>query len=388
MRKIILIFFLSFFVFHVSGALSDSIRISLLTVLPWSNEVYSIYGHTAIRVCDPSRNLDLAFNYGTFDSSRPNFIYHFIKGETDYYLDAYNYDLFLYMYQRENTTVIEQVLNLPPEKKEEMVRMLFVNLQPENRGYRYDFLFDNCTTRPRNIIEQFAGGRITYPLQQTPTTFRTLIHEYTKPYPWMTFGIDLLIGSGADSTILLRQEMFLPERLMGGLSGAYVVSDDSISHRPMVLSTQTVLQSINVTKEPVFKITPMIAGIILLVITLILLICKIVFKKRFRIYFSLLFFVAGIAGCLIWFVALVSVHPVTYPNMNMPFFHPFYLIAAFGYIPAKTYRPVTWFHAINFVLLSTLLIAWPLIPQELNNANIPYILCLWASSGVWLKFKR
>ncbi len=134
MRKLILLFCLFFVSFQTFGFSGDSTQISLLTVLPWSNQAHTVYGHTAIRVYNPAENLDVVFNYGTFDSSKPNFLYHFIKGETDYYLDAYEYDIFLYIYQRQNATVIEQVLNLPTEKKEEMVQMLFVNLQPENRG--------------------------------------------------------------------------------------------------------------------------------------------------------------------------------------------------------------------------------------------------------------
>ena len=156
----------------------------------------------------------------------------------------------------------------------------------------------------------------------------------------------------------------------------------------MVLSTQTVIQSIHVTEKPAFEIVPMAAGIILLIITLILAICRFIFKRKFKMYFALLFFVAGIAGCLIWFVAFVSVHPVTYPNWNVFFFHPLYFIASVGYLLPKTYRFITWYHWINFVLLSAFLIAWPFIPQELNNANIPFVLCLWIGLGLRLKVKR
>jgi len=383
MKKFVFTVLSFFFSLHTFAFSGDSLQISLLTVLPWSDEVYTIYGHTAIRVCNSSDNSDLVFNYGTFDSNKPNFIYHFVRGETDYYLDAYEYETFIYIYQRANATVVEQVLNLQPEEKEEMLRMLFINLQQENRGYRYNFLFDNCTTRPRDIIEKIVGGHITYPPQQNPITFRMLIHEYNKSYPWMLFGIDLLIGNGADSIISFRQEMFLPKKLMNALDAAY--SNDGSEQRSIVSSTRLIMQSIAKYEDSkISSFNPMKTGIILLIHASVFGICGIIYKRKFRIFFGLIYLQATLIGLLVWFVALFSVHPCTFPNLNMYFFHPFYLIAFIGYILPKTHRVVTWFHWINCIFLPVFLIAWPFILQDLNNANIPYILCLWIGSGVWL----
>ncbi len=377
MKKLILTVLSFFFILHAFSSSGDSLRVSLLTVLPRSNFVYTIFGHTAIRVYDPAQKLDLVFNYGSFNWDEPNFMYPFVKGETDYYLGVYTYDEFEYIYTKGNYTVIEQVLNLPAEEKEAMFRMLMVNSLPENRGYRYNFLFDNCTTRPRDIIEKFAGGRIVYEEQKNPTTFRTLIRECAEPYPWMTFGMALVIGSGADSIIGLRQEMFLPEKLMNYLETAYVVNNDLEKH-PIVSSTQVVIQSFEAdNNQEISWFSPMIAGICLLIISLILGICGIIYKRRFRLFFALLFFAAGLAGCVIWFVAFFSIHPVTFPNCNIFFFHPLYFIAAVGCLLPKTYRFITWYHWINFVLLSVLLMAWPFILQEIDIANLPFILCLW-----------
>ncbi len=384
MKNFIIVFFSFFFITNTFGFSGDSIRISLLTVLPRPNEVYTIYGHTALRVSDISSKFDVVFNYGTFNSNAPNFLYHFIKGETDYYLDAYDFDLFLFSYQKGNSTIIEQMLNIPPAEKEKMMGMLFVNLQPENRGYRYNFLFDNCTTRARDIIEKFAGGNLIYEEKKDSTTFRTLIHGCTNPYPWMTFGIDLLIGSGADSLISFRQEMFLPEKLMDGLETAYVT--DSLGQRSIVLSSEVILQSFDAeNSRDVSWFSPMKTGIILLVITLVLGVCGLVNKRRFRLFFALLFFTAGVIGCIIWFVAFFSIHPCTFPNSNVFFFHPLYFIAMVGYLLPKTYRFITWYHWINFVLLSVLLIAWPFMLQEINLANLPFVLCLWVGLGRYLK---
>jgi len=384
MKKFVLGVLSVFFTLHTFGFSGDSLRVSLLTVLPSPNYVFTIFGHTAIRAYNPSEEFDWVFNYGSFNWNEPGFMYRFVKGQTDYYLAADKFDEFEYKYTMENSTVIEQVLNLSSEEKAEMLQMLYINSLPENRRYRYDFFFDNCTTRPRDIIEKVTRGRIVYPEQEKPTTFRTLIHEYTKPYPWLTFGIDLLIGSGADSLISLRQEMFLPEKLMNALENAYIENDGI--RRPMVSSTQIIIQSIEEDNHSGNSwFSPMAAGICLLVISLILGICGIIYKRRFRLFFALLFLVAGTAGCVVWFVAFLSTHPCTYPNWNVFFFHPLYFIALVGYLLPKTYRFITWYHWINFVLLSSLLIAWPFIPQEMNSANIPFVLCLWIGLGLRLK---
>ena len=387
MKKLVLTVLSFFFILQAFGFSGDSLQVSLLTVLPRSNYIYTYFGHTAIRLIDPSENLDWVFSYGSFNMNEPNFIYHFVRGETDYYLEVFTYDDFEHFYTMGNYTVIEQVLNLSPKEKEAMFQMLRFNSLPENRRYRYNFLFDNCTTRPRDIIERFTQGRIVYEEQKNPTTFRTLIHEYTKPYPWVTFGIDLLIGSGADSLIHLRQEMFLPEKLMNALETAHVANNSRIGGvivRPMVSSTQVIIQSSVNDIQGSSWFSPMMAGICLLVITLILGICGMIYKRRFRLFFALLFFVAGVAGCIIWFIAFFSIHPATFPNCNVFFFHPLYFIAAVGYLLPKTYRIITWYHWINLVLLSVLLMAWPFILQGINIANLPFILCLWIGLGLRL----
>ena len=386
MKRLVLTILSFFFVLQAFCFSGDSTRISLLTVLPSPNFVFTIFGHTGIRISEPSAKMDWVFNYGSFNWNEPNFMYHFVKGETDYYLEINTYDEFEYKYKMGNYTVIEQILDLPATEKEAMLRMLMVNYQPENRRYRYDFLFDNCTTRPRDIIEKATGGRIVYKEQKNPTTFRTLIHECTKPYPWTTFGIDLVIGSGADSLISLRKEMFLPERLMNAMETAYVVNDSS-EQRHIVSSTQVIIKSYMSDNHGISWFSPMIASICLLVITLILGICGIIYKRKFRLFFALLFFVAGVAGCIIWFIAFFSIHPCTFPNCNVFFFHPLYFIAAVGYLLPKPYHIIIWYHWINFVLLSALLMAWPFILQEINMANLPFVLCLWIGLGLRLNVK-
>ena len=143
--------------------LNDSAKISLLTSSPWYGAVYAYFGHTAIHVQDDSTGVNAVFNYGYFDSSQPNFIYRFVRGETDYILGVTTYEDFLWEYGYKGQEVVVQELNLSPEKKQQLYEALSLNALPENREYRYNFFYDNCATRPRDMVEKYTNGVIHYP---------------------------------------------------------------------------------------------------------------------------------------------------------------------------------------------------------------------------------
>ncbi|GHS91253.1 membrane protein [Bacteroidia bacterium] len=347
--------------------------------MPRPNGVYTVYGHTAIRVFNPAEKIDVVFNYGTFDFNSPNFIYRFVKGETDYSISADDYRLFEYHYSAGNAIVVEQILNIPAKNKEEIVNALIINMKPENRKYRYNYFFDNCTTRPRDIIEKYCGGKLLYSKNENPVTFRKLIHECTLHDPWMTFGIDLVIGNGADSIIGKRSELFLPVKLMEALDEAYV-EDADLQQYPIVSSSKTIIRSEPINPSKSWS-SPMKLGIVMAIHCLVFAIVGFFWKKTFRFFYCLIFMNVAIAGCIVAFVALISSHPCTWPNWNLLWIHPLHFIPAIGYFFKKTYHLIRWYHWSNFVLLSGILLGWSLIPQELNIACIPFIICLWISSG-------
>ncbi|GHT62027.1 membrane protein [Bacteroidia bacterium] len=367
-------------------------QVSLLTVMPRSKAVYTIYGHTALRLYDPAQSIDAVLNWGYFDSSKPNFLYHFFLGETDYFLNATSTQEFMFAYQWGNSTVVEQVIHIPDSLKTSLLQMLQTNLLPENVEYRYNIFFNNCTTRPRDIIEQFCGGTLIYPKQNEAVTIRKLVHGCTEHYPWIEFGIDLVIGNGADSLISQYNEMFLPERLMNLLDQSVVRTPDGTEH-PMVLSEKTILQSEDdsIVKNGSWFTKPMAVSIFIFLIYLIITIlaCR---KKHFCLLpFALLFLVAGLSGCLIAGLAFFSLHPCTSPNWNLVWLHPLHLIGFTGFLFKKYYGWFRWYHAVNFVLLSCFLLGWHWIPQALNTAFIPLIGCLWLVSGyqyLYLKGKN
>jgi hypothetical protein len=361
---------------------NDDLQLSLLTVMPRAKAVYTIYGHSALRIYSPSRTIDAVLNWGTFDSSRPHFIYRFLMGQTDYFLSATATPHFISAYKAGNSTVVEQVINIPDSMKTSLLQMLQTCLLPENVDYRYNMFFDNCTTRPRDIIEQFCGGTLVYPQQTCPVTIRTSIHRCTEHYPWMQFGIDLLTGSGADSLISRRTEMFLPERLMNLLSRSPVETPDGKTY-PVILSEKTILQATGdgnaKTLSPLLQPVAVSVFILLIYIALALNVRR--GGRGGRIPFAVLFAVAGLGGCIIAGLVFLSEHPCTAPNWNILWLHPLHLIPAAGFL-FKGWRPLCrWYHAANLTVLTCFLLGWwRWIPQELNVAAIPIVAALCTAS--------
>ena len=195
-------------------ALSGEARISLVTCSP-GEELYARYGHTALRVCDRTNDIDIAFNYGIFDFDTEYFYWKFVRGETWYQLGATPYWWFKREYDETHRPVYEQVLNLTPEQRQAVWDALTENYRPENRKYLYNFVFDNCATRPFVLISNALGDSIVSDYEGwTGETYRAFIRHYTGRWSWSNAGINLLFGSKADKPMQSVQRLFLPEELM------------------------------------------------------------------------------------------------------------------------------------------------------------------------------
>ena len=209
--------------------------ISLLTCTPGS-ELYARYGHTAIRVCDPAADLDIVFNYGIFSFDTDHFYWKFVRGETWYELGIAPYWWFMREYREEQRPVYEQVLNLTDEQREALWMALLTNYTPENRKYLYNFVFDNCATRPYYLIARTLGDTILSDYSgYTGQTYRTFIRHYTGAHSWANAGINLLFGPKADQPMHSEDRLFLPEELMRYLQqarlsdGTPIVSEGQIA---------------------------------------------------------------------------------------------------------------------------------------------------------------
>src|SRR5687767_8688480 len=244
------------FLFFIPGfsisAQTDSshLRISLLTCTP-GEDLYSTFGHSALRVTDSVNNFDIVYNYGTFDFSEPGFYIKFIRGKLMYYLSTEDFDSFRDFYRSENRGITEQVLHLTSSEKNKIKYFLQQNLAAENRFYKYDFLFDNCTTRLRDLVEKNADTTVFFgDVLARKTGFRELIYEYLNynDKQWSKLGIDLFLGSKTDAIMTTRQVMFLPDYLMK------TFDNTRIGNKPLVAFSKN-LYPISLQSKPANVVT-------------------------------------------------------------------------------------------------------------------------------------
>ena len=210
----------------VNGA--DGAVVSLLTCSP-GEEVYAFFGHTALRYQNRAKGLDVVFNYGVFDFQTPNFVGKFVLGETDYMLGATDFPYFIQEYAMRGSRVTEHRLALDSVQIERLFGLLRENYRPANRVYRYNYFYNNCTTKARDIVESAVGqdATVVYPSVERSESFRDAVHRFTAVSPWYSFGIDLLLGAEADAPQDARRLQFIPSVLMRDFESATIVRGDS-----------------------------------------------------------------------------------------------------------------------------------------------------------------
>ena len=218
--------------------IADSTDVYMITCAP-GNASYSIYGHTALRIIIRGTDFDMAYNWGIFDFSTPNFVYRFAKGKLDYMLGAYPYERFLREYIAEERPVWSQKLNLTEAEKERLFALINENLKPENAKYRYDFFFDNCATRVRDIVIAAATDTVILPEKAKLKSFRQLIDPHQKVLPWLDFGADMLLGLQSDRKATVSDEMFLPLFLRDNFAATVIVHDGV--NEPLAGPVETVI---------------------------------------------------------------------------------------------------------------------------------------------------
>ena len=366
--------------------LSPEAQISLLTSTPSDENVYTVYGHTALRIYDPVLKRDLVFNYGIFDFSKPNFIYRFAKGETDYMLRSYNFNDYLIEYIERGSGIYEQVLNLLPEEKESLWQALVLNERPENRVYRYNFFFDNCATRPVAMIENSVQGDIKYVPQTEYPTFRDAINYCTRNHPWTIFGCDLIMGMPTDRVMTLKETFFIPAYLQEAFNKAEIIRNGVAE--PLVVKINILNEEdIQPDQKPSVLTSPLACFTLLFLIILAVTWSEWRRNTYYRLVDCLLFFIAGTAGCILFFLSFLSVHPGMFPNISLLWLHPLHFIGVIFFSVKKYNNMAFWYHFINFVAIFILCVAWFLLPQHFNPAFIPLIASLWLRSG-WALLRK
>lgn len=385
---------------------ADTWQVSLITCGP-GVEVYNQFGHTAIRMKNVSRNIDLIYNYGIFSFNTPNFVLRFTLGKTDYLLGIQAYQDFVDWYAYCNRDVREQVLNLSIEEKNTLIGLLNENYKPQNRTYRYNFFYDNCATRPRDLIEKCLQSKLQYADDMTTTStgqsFRSIVHEFTANNSWSQFGIDLCLGSEADKPISRRAMMFIPLYLEKYFDKATIlphernnnssreknknlVGEKSNGTYPLITESKqlvTIPEADKVQEDTPF--TPFRCATFMFIVTTVLTIYEIRSRKSLWGFDLILFTAAGIAGCMLAFLATFSEHPTVSPNYLLFLFQPLHLLLLPWFIKKVKKMQRSSYLVVLTIELLLFIVLWAIIPQKFPLAVLPLALCLLVrSASNWL----
>lgn len=313
--------FVTFLLFTLFSfpAVFGEVRVSVLTCAP-GNEAYSLFGHTGLRYCDDEKDIDIVFSYGYFDFDAPNFVWRFVLGETDYMVGAVPFAAFLNEYGERGSAVVEQVLELTPEQELALFNMLIKNCRPENRVYRYNYFYNNCTTKIRDKVADVASAAAFAVAEPRYATFRDALNALTASHPWYAFGINLLLGSDVDKPATNRELQFIPRNYMLDLEQCSVMLPNG-ECVPFV-KEQNILVEDNMPVAKRNNLTPFNVSLLLLLATFVVMLCEVRKKKTFWGYDVLLMTLQGLAGILLLFMALFSQHPAVGNNWLLLLFNP------------------------------------------------------------------
>ena len=388
LKKIFLPLLFLIITFSISGhqaygqewpsSLSEDAQIMLLTVSP-GQELYSLFGHSALRIYDPQHNLDRVFNYGTFDFEPTlAFYWSFIKGRLDYLLVAYPFEQFLREYRYENRSVVQQTLELNDSQKNRIYHFLVENQRPENRAYKYDFFYDNCSTRIRDIFEyELQDDLSIYPADKKfDKTYRDLVHEYTSGKPWADLGIKLILGHPSDKRATGRGYLFLPDYMMSAFDSAVVTVDDK--QVPFVSQKEVVLQSEGegAPTNHAWYQKPIVVMWAVFLPLLVISIKNILQQSRTRWIDFLLYKKLGLVGLFFLFCWFGTDHAVAPWNLNMLWAFPAHIVMALFLIKAAKKPWVRGYFLTFSVLAVMILLNWFWLPQPFHTALIPLILLI------------
>jgi len=359
---------------YSSSVIAQTYQISLLTCDP-GDELYNAFGHNGLRVLDLDTGNDLVFNWGTFDFGAPNFYGKFAMGRLDYFLSFSTYQRFIYNYQMEQRAVREQILNLSPEQTSKMLALLNENARPENIYYRYDFFYDNCATRIRDIVEATIGDQLVWqdPADLEEKTFRDLIDEFVYDMPWADLGIDLALGSVIDNPASERERQFLPNYMEAAFARAEIVGDGPA--RPLVTPSRIVLDYPPVVVEQsIFN-----PYVLFWVVAFAAIIITYVGFKRKKLFigFDMVFFIIlGLMGLVIFFLWFITEHNATLYNWNILWAFPVHLALAYG-LALKTPTPwVRQYLLFALIMADIAVVFWILGWQSFHPSIVPLLLVI------------
>jgi len=360
--------------------LSPEAKISLLICAP-GDEIYSGFGHAAIRINDPLNERDTVFHYGGFDYTAPHFIWRFAKGETDYFIFAQRMASFMQEFYEEKRSVTEYVLDLAPAEKQFMYDLLKENYKPENRVYRYNHFLDNCSTRLRDQIEKTVRGQIRYDTTgNEKLTFRNLIDRYIDGNTWIGLGIKLALGHPTDRLTTYSEKMFLPDYLGNDMARAVVTRNGK--EAPLVLSKAMIIQAPLPERE--FSLTsPAFVLVFFFLLTLGITVWERRVNKRLICLDVTIFAAFGLASLILYFTTFISIMTWTKWNFNLAWAWPTHLVVAVLWLFPSLRPKLRWYMQLTSIALILFLISMFSLPQTFHWLVVPICLILLLRTGTY-----
>lgn len=375
-----LVFLLFFFLGIAFGQndsqiqLSPEATFSVITCGPGS-ELYSTFGHNAFRLKDPVYNYDVVYNYGTFDFNTPFFYIKFAQGKLPYQLGRSSFKRFVYTYKYEKRWVKEQVLNLTPNQVQTLLAYLENNYKEENRSYKYDFFFNNCATKIREVLLNNFSDEIkfTYNHITTEKTFRDLIYDYVEKNSWSSFGIDIALGAVIDRKATKAEYDFLPDYVFKVIENATLQNGESLVKEVNVILKEPQ----NAQETGSFALSPYFINSILLLIVLIITFLDFKHKKRTRWLDAALMLITGLGGIMVLLLWFATDHSMTASNWNLLWLFPINLLFIRKFLSKQKEAKNHWkYTALLIGLIVILLFLWLIQFQVFAFAAIPLLVML------------
>lgn len=334
--------------------------------------IYTIYGHVALRVKDTVAGSDWVYNWGIFDFNAPNFIGKFVKGTTtDYQLGVEKTEDFLRQYNGKGVEVKEVQLLLNAREIDHLLTLIGENLQ--DPYYHYNFVFDNCSTRPFELLNRVVEGTLTYPPVE-PLTRRQMVDGYAKDRPWLKFGTDIVLGLPADRPTEAREQLFLPDYAHAILKAMKIQGEDG-RIRPLGGMETTHPFYSGTDQKPLpklpFPLLPLSVTIFLFIVTAFTAFYRGYNSRWFKVWGTVYLLLMGLVGCLVCYLSFFSLHPLVRPNYNILVFHPLLLLISMPtlWMPRNTFGYVYHTLIVLEQLIFLLFVGW-LSAEVFNPAVI------------------
>lgn len=377
--------FSSFYSYSQYVQLSPTAEVSIITIGP-GGELYDKFGHSAFRINDQANGFDIAYNYGTYDFETPNFYTKFAQGKLLYEISDSHFANFYQSYVSQNRWVKEQVLNLNAQQRQDVFNYLQNNVKPENKKYKYDFFYDNCATKIRDVLVEVLGEKLEYDetyINET-STFRELIRDNLIENSWGSLGIDVCLGAVIDVNATPWQHQFLPDYIFLATKNAKIETENG--YEEFVANTYSLYENRPVNTKENFFMSPLFAFGIVGLIIIFITVNDLRNKKRSRYLDTTIFVVTGIVGCFLLFLWFGTDHNATAANYNLLWAFPLSLGIAFA---ANKKKPRPWLSRYVFFLILImvlLFIHWITGVQRFSIGFLPLFIAL-TLRYVFLAFK-